>query len=125
MVSEYGYIPSMSSQLGSYLIDGKLQQTVTAPGLVSPDYTWERVRTLNGGVDIGFINNKLTASFDFYRRDTKGMLTLGKELPGVLGKTEPKENAADMKTIGWELSLTYKDQFQLSGTPLNLSARSS
>jgi TonB-linked SusC/RagA family outer membrane protein len=123
LVSEYGYIPSMSSQLGSYLIDGKLQQTVTAPGLVSPDYTWERVRTLNGGMDIGFINNKLTASFDFYRRDTKGMLTLGKELPGVLGKTEPKENAADMKTIGWELSLTYKDQFQLSGTPLNLSAR--
>ena len=29
LVTEYGYIPSMSSSLGSYLIDGKLQQTVT------------------------------------------------------------------------------------------------
>ena len=47
LVTEYGYIPSMNSSLGSYLIDGKLQQTVTAPGLVSPDYTWEQVRTLN------------------------------------------------------------------------------
>lgn len=78
LVTEYGYIPSMNSSLGSYLIDGKLQQTVTAPGLVSPDYTWEQVRTLNGGIDLALWNNKLVVSFDIYRRDTKGMLTLGK-----------------------------------------------
>lgn len=47
------------------------------------------------------------------------MLTLGKELPGVLGKTEPKENAADLKTRGWELSVAYRDEFQLKGKPLN------
>lgn len=123
LVSEYGYIPSMSSSLGGYLIDGKLQQTVTSPGLVSPNYTWEQVRTLNAGIDLGLNNNKLTASFDIYRRDTKGMLTLGKELPGVLGKTEPKENAADMKTNGWELSVAYKDAFQLKGKPFNWGTR--
>lgn len=113
----------MNSSLGSYLIDGKLQQTVTAPGLVSPDYTWEQVRTLNGGIDLALWNNKLVVSFDIYRRDTKGMLTLGKELPGVLGKTEPKENAADLKTRGWELSVAYRDEFQLKGKPLNWGAR--
>lgn len=123
LVTEYGYIPSMNSSLGSYLIDGKLQQTVTAPGLVSPDYTWEQVRTLNGGIDLALWNNKLVVSFDIYRRDTKGMLTLGKELPGVLGKTEPKENAADLKTRGWELSVAYRDEFQLKGKPLNWGAR--
>lgn len=123
LVSEYGYIPSMSSKLGSYLIDGKLQQTVTSPGLVSPDYTWEQVQTLNGGIDLGLLNNKLVVSFDIYRRDTRGMLTLGKELPGVLGKTEPKENAANLKTNGWELSVSYKDEFQLQGKPFNWGAR--
>ena len=51
------------------------------------------------------------------------MLTLGKELPGVLCKTEPKENAADLKTRGWELSVAYRDEFQLKGKPLNLGAR--
>lgn len=98
LVSEYGYIPSMSSQLGSYIIDGELQQTVTSPDLVSSDYTWEKVQTVNGGIDLGFMRNKLTLSFDFYRRDTKGMLTMGRELPGVLGKEEPQENAANLKT---------------------------
>ena len=123
LVSEYGYIPYMSSQLGSYLVDGELQQTVTAPGLVSPDYTWEKVQTINGGIDLGFFRNKLTMTFDFYRRDTKGMLTLGRELPGVLGKEEPQENAANLKTRGWELSIGYQDNFNLAGKPFNWGAR--
>lgn len=123
LVSEYGYIPSMSSQLGSYIIDGELQQTVTSPDLVSSDYTWEKVQTVNGGIDLGFMRNKLTLSFDFYRRDTKGMLTMGRELPGVLGKEEPQENAANLKTRGWELSIGYQDEFCLAGKPLNWAAR--
>ncbi len=123
LVSEYGYIPSMSSQLGSYIIDGELQQTVTSPDLVSSDYTWEKVQTVNGGIDLGFMRNKLTLSFDFYRRDTKGMLTMGRELPGVLGKEEPQENAANLKTRGWELSIGYQDEFRLAGKPLNWAAR--
>lgn len=123
LVSEYGYIPFMSSQLGDYIIGGELQQTVTSPDLVSPDYTWERVQTINGGIDLGFLRNKLTVSFDFYRRDTKGMLTMGRELPGVLGKEEPQENAANLKTRGWELSIGYQDEFHLAGKPLNWAAR--
>lgn len=123
LVSEYGYIPSMSSQLGSYIIDGELQQTVTSPDLVSSDYTWEKVQTVNGGIDLGFMSNKLTLSFDFYRRDTKGMLSMGRELPGVLGKEEPQENAANLKTRGWELSIGYQDEFRLAGKPLNWAAR--
>lgn len=123
LVGEYGYIPAMTSQLGSYIINGKLQQTVLPPSLVSPDYTWEEVRTLNGGIDLGFLDNKLTVNTDVYRRDTKGMLTLGKELPGVLGATEPKENAADMKTFGWELTVGYQDEFKLAGKPFNWGAK--
>ena len=123
LVGEYGYIPTMSSAIGDYLINGKLQQTVLPPSLISPDYTWEKVRTFNFGFDLGFLHNKLTTSFDIYRRDTKGMLTQGKELPGVLGAAEPKENAADMKTRGWELSIGYKDQFILAQKPFHWSAK--
>ena len=31
LVGEYGYIPAMSSTIGSYMIGGKLQQTVLPP----------------------------------------------------------------------------------------------
>ena len=123
LVSEYGYIPAMASKTGSYIIDGKLQQIVSSPALVSPSYTWEKVRTINAGIDIALLQNRLTMSFDIYRRDTRDMLTKGKELPGLLGANEPNENAADMKTTGWELSVGYRDQFKLAGKPFAWNAR--
>ena len=48
--------------------------------------------------------------------------SFGKELPGV-GVAAPRENAADMKTIGWEITLSYNDSFNLAGKPLNISTR--
>ncbi|TRZ41973.1 SusC/RagA family TonB-linked outer membrane protein [Robertkochia solimangrovi] len=122
-VSAFGYIPSMSAGQGDYIIGGELPTVVSSPGLVSSNYTWETVSTLNFGVDLGFFKNKLTSSFDIYRRDTKDMLTLGTDLPGVLGATEPNENAADLKTEGWELSIGYSDSFGNGNKPLNVNAR--
>ena len=50
------------------------------------------------------------------------MLTLGRELPDVLGASEPLENAADLETRGWELSLGYQNEFLVGGKPLNFQA---
>lgn len=126
-VGNFGYIQSLPTGTSSYLIGGVGQNTVIygAPGLtVDPQtYTWERVSTLNMGTDISFLNNKLTAAFDYYIRDTKGMLTAGQILPAVLGTSSPKQNAADLRTKGWELSLTYRDKFNLADKPFNFDAK--
>ena len=58
----------------------------------------------------GFLNNRLSGSFDVYRRNTIGMLGPSVELPSVAGATAPLQNAADLKSVGWELSLSWKDQ---------------
>ncbi len=122
-VDEYGYLPSMSAGLGSYLIGDQLPITVSSPPLVSENYTWEEVNSKNLGVDFGLLSNRLTASFDYYSRETLGMLTLGKELPAVLGASEPLENAADLNTTGWELALRYQNEMNLFGKPLSISSR--
>ena len=44
----------------------------------------------------------LNFSFDWYRRDTRDMLTSGEVKPVVLGASVPRENAANLKTTGWE-----------------------
>lgn len=62
------------------------------------------------GFDAVLLNNRLSATFDWYRRDTKDMLTAGQSLPAVLGTNIPVENAADLKTTGWELSLGWTDR---------------
>ena len=119
----YPYIASMAAAKISSLINGDKPMGVSPPGLVSNALTWEKVYTLNGGVDANFLNNRLSVSADIYRRDTKDMLTLGKTLPNVLGTSEPKVNAADLKTEGWELSFLWRDNLSLAKSPLNYSAR--
>lgn len=122
-VGEYGYIPNLVAATGNYIIDGKLPQRIIAPPLVSANYGWEDVSTLNFGIDFGLFEDRLSFNFDVYRRDTKGMLTQGRDLPDVLGATEPAENAADLKTEGWELAVNYRNNYKLAGKALRFDTR--
>jgi len=122
-VSAYGYIPMMNASNAYYLVGGNLPQKVSSPQLVSDNYTWETVKTANFGFDLGLFKDQISATFDIYQRNTSGMLTQGKDLPDVLGAAEPSENSADLKTNGWELTLTYKNYFDLAGKQLNFNFR--
>lgn len=93
-----------------YILGGQLPVSIASGSLVSPNFTWEKVDQWNIGADFGFFQNQLTASFDVYQRDTKGMLTAGQPLPAVLGTSVPRENAADLKTYGWESSVVWKQK---------------
>lgn len=122
-VSEYGYIPTMQASQAWLIIGEERPMQVTPPSLVSSNYTWERVSSLNLGLDVGFFDNRLVGNFDWYTRDTKGMLTQGRDLPDVLGAAEPRENAADLRTQGWEASVSYKHRTMIAGRPLAVNTR--
>ncbi|MFP4342721.1 MAG: SusC/RagA family TonB-linked outer membrane protein [Cyclobacteriaceae bacterium] len=122
-VSNYGYIPFMTPSLSNYLIGGNRPQQIGAPGLVSPNYTWETVNTVNFGFDMGLMDDKLYINLDVYERNTLGMLTLGRDLPNVLGANEPRENAADLRNRGWELALNYRNNFDVAGSPLSFNTK--
>jgi len=122
-VPEYGYVETMPNGPMNYLIGGTRPQMISSPQPVSANYSWEKVSTTNFGIDIGLLSQRISASFDIYRRDTKDMLTLGRELPGVFGALEPYENAADLKTEGWELSLGYDDEYDLGANTLRLTGK--
>ena len=81
------------------------------PSLVSSTLMWERIQTLDLGLDLGFMNNELNVSFDWYQRTTKDMLAPSKTMPQVLGADAPKVNAGTLRTRGWELSLDWHHTF--------------
>lgn len=70
---------------------------------------------------MSFLNNRLAFSADFYIRDTKDMLTAGIALPATYGADSPKMNSADLRTKGYELSLNWRDEFQLLRRPFSYS----
>lgn len=110
-ISPYGYIASMGISQSNIWLDGNDRVSViTVPGLVRANYTWETVTTLDLGFDLNMFNNRLNVVFDWYQRKTKDMLAAGIELPSTVGTSAPLQNVADMKTNGWELAVTWRDQ---------------
>ena len=119
-VANYYYWEELkTSILDGYTFDGANNAAyayMDAP--VSDNLTWETVISKNIGIDLGFFRNRLNLNADFFIRDTKNMLTAGMSLPTVYGEDAPKENAADLRTKGFELSLSWKDNVSLGGKPL-------
>lgn len=89
----------------------------------SANLTWETSIQYNLGVDLAMFNNRLEFTGETYIRDTKDMLTDGIALPNLYGAASPKENTADLRTKGYELSLGWRDQVNVGGRPLGYSIK--
>ncbi|MBJ2175205.1 TonB-dependent receptor [Aureibaculum sp. A20] len=106
----------------SWLNNGDRLNYVSAPGPLPTTVSWETTKSLDFGIDLGFFNNKLNATFDWYEKNIEGMYLPGTPLPAVFGSSEPKENLASLRNRGFELSLNYRNSFIVGGSPLSLSA---
>ena len=112
----YPYIRNaniMQSNLINYIIDNQYFYYADLAAPVSGSLTWEKIVTKNLGVDLGFFNNRLTATFDIYQRDTKNMLAASLTLPSVYGYAAPLENNGQLRTRGYEIVLNWNDRFTL------------
>ena len=116
-VGYYDYIRSVSLGTQTYLFGGDKSATATFGAPVAGNLTWETVSQKNLGLDLAFLDNRITFTGEGYIRDTKNMLTTGKALPSVYGASAPKTNNADLRTLGYELALTYRNRFMLLGKP--------
>lgn len=112
-VPAYSFIPTMSvnNKYNGWISGGDYVTAITTlPSLVSSSFTWEKVGTWDAGLDFSMFNNRFSGTFDWYQRNTSGMLAPGMQLPGVVGASAPFQNTADMRTRGWELSLNWRDR---------------
>lgn len=96
----------------SYSIHG--DETGQLPSGFYRDHTanenlkWETTTMTDVGIDLGFFEQRLSGSIDYYHKYTDGMLFLPPYL-GTLGEGAYKwVNAADMTNNGIELELTYR-----------------
>lgn len=123
-VSPYSYTSEMSVATADNIVLGGILPTYTSVGTITPvSLTWEKASTYNLGLDLDFLDNRLSFVGDVYRRYTTDMYTQSVNLPSVYGAAPPKGNNAEMKTNGWELSLQWRDNFDVAGKPLTYSVR--
>lgn len=113
------FISTMSSGTSGWVINGVDQLRLSAPTVVSSSLTWERVTTLDLGLDARFFNGDFGVAFDWYQRVTSDMHTAGMTLPSTFGASVPKINYGELTATGWELALDYSHKFE-NGLGLNL-----
>lgn len=73
------------------------------------DIKWETSKILDIGADLGFLNNRLTLTADFFQRDITDMLQLV-PVPTYVGLASPFVNVGSMRNTGWELAAGWRDE---------------
>jgi len=104
----YDYIPLLYTW-GNYPLGSPnvgLQGAESA--IASSDRSWETIQTSNIGLDLAFLNSRLTGSIDGFIKKNDNML-VGISVPATFGGTPPTGNYGKLKTTGWEVSLKWKD----------------
>ena len=108
----YAYLSTMSvSQSSGTVSGGSAYKYTAAPSPVPSGLTWEKSTTYDLGIDFEALNGKINIVADVYSKLTTNMYVVGAELPAVFGNSAPKGNYADMRTVGWEASISWRDSF--------------
>ena len=76
----------------------------------NPDLTWEKAFKQDYGVDVNFLDDRLRATFDYYKEHRTDILLRDYTAPAVVGFQPPYSNLGIVDSWGWELSLKWNDK---------------
>ncbi len=94
----------------SYSYNGAFAPGAAVTGLVDRNITWETTSTLDIGMDIGLLNNKINIEADYFTKKTSDII-VQLPIPLVLGGiTAPFENVGEMVNNGFEFILNYDNR---------------
>lgn len=104
-----------NTAISPYQTQGGLGRTIYAtedfpafgyqPNLITnPDLGWEKTKQANLGLDVGFFNNRLTATVDAYVQNTVDLL-LARQLPSASGFSSIIENVGATRNRGIEVAI--------------------
>ncbi len=99
------------------------QPAIYPSNIPNPDLKWESTAQLNLGINLGFFNDRLTITTDYYDKQTNDLL-LSRPLPPTSGFSSITENVGKVENKGIEISVasqnfvgdfTWSTQFNISG----------
>jgi len=122
-INSYVYQEQFSISQSGNILNGVRPQQTSRPSVLPDGITWETSTTTDFGLDFAMFSDRLRFVGDYYIRNTTDMYTIGLTLPEVFGATPPKGNYADLQTKGWEITLSWRDKFNIGPKPLNYSFR--
>lgn len=109
----FPYLPTYSVWTGTTslypgLLPGGSNVYPVSPEGYNAAIKWEETHTWNGGIDYGFLNNRITGSIEVYRRKTKDLLFFTSYPAGSNITNKGNMNLGDLVNKGFEFNITAR-----------------
>lgn len=105
-IGDYTYIAGLENT--NYVLNGSLYPGNSLKAIGNNDLTWEETKQLDLGLDFGFLNDRIFVQYDYYRKQTNGML-YEIDIPSASGFQNIKSNIGDFKSWGHEITISSKN----------------
>jgi TonB-linked SusC/RagA family outer membrane protein len=113
-IGDYRFVSLLSGE-GTYFFGGNdLENEVigkASGGISNPQIKWEKQKTVDIGLDMRILNNKIDITTDYFKRRTEDLL-VSPLISGLLGTgAPPVVNAGIVENTGIEFAIGYSDRF--------------
>jgi TonB-linked SusC/RagA family outer membrane protein len=117
------YEQQSTLSVSNYMIGTDISKGFVYKKMVNENLTWETTTVFNLGLDLGFLDNRLTAELDYYDRLTTDMLRpsdLSQLLAGAY--IAPRQNIGELRNRGIEGNVNWSDRVGQFHYGLNFNA---
>lgn len=105
-----GYYPYQEVYSSStYIFDGAAQQGVVQNALKDKSLKWETTTVTDFGLDVNIKNSLFTLTFDWYNKETDGILSQA-AIPSSVGMTAPIINYGKLQNRGVEIEVGHQNK---------------
>ncbi len=96
--------------------------------MANPDLRWETSEQFDFGIDMRFLNGRLSAGLDYYNKNTKDLLVTITPIPEVYANGTTIVNSGKVNNRGFEMELSWRDRigdvsYSISGNMSTLRNR--
>lgn len=106
-IGYYDYLASWAASNSGYVYDGT--RGLVPSRIANPNYRWEETRKTEGGIELGFLQNRILFNAGYYHNLTDNQL-IDLALTPQVGFTDMRDNFdAVVQNNGWEMDLTMQN----------------
>ena len=110
-IGNYAYAATLGAS-GNYFFDqgANKQAGMVQTSVPNENIKWETTRSVNVAIDLGFFNNRIQTTFEWFDKKTSDIL-MQLAMPGIfLGSlSAPYQNVGAVRNRGWEWTVNYSD----------------
>ena len=91
-----------------------VDNSISLPGATlstsgNPDVTWETADKQNYGIDVNFLDNRLSINADYFIEKRTGILITPNSVPSIIATSLPNMNLGKVDNKGFELVVGWKE----------------